>query len=109
MNIPYDSPQLSAILTALSHPKRRGMVHYLSLQPTSVQRLATIYDLSLPAIHKHIRILLTANLIVRKKVGRTNFIALQPQSLAIAQAWITQYRTEWGSVHAALNNYITGL
>jgi DNA-binding transcriptional ArsR family regulator len=105
MNILYDSPQLDSILDALSHQKRRGIVHDLSLQPTTVGQLAKYRAISLPSIHKHIRILENAGLIVRKKVGRTNFVALKQDSLALVQAWIGQYRTEWGNVNATLENY----
>jgi DNA-binding transcriptional ArsR family regulator len=107
MNIPpYDSPQLESVLGALAHSKRRGIIHDLSLQPATVGQLATAHGLSLPAIHKHIRTLEEAGLIVRKKVGRTNFVALKSRSLELAQAWIMQYRTSWGSDEATLHNYI---
>jgi predicted transcriptional regulator len=57
MNILYDSPQLDSILDALANQKRRGIIHDLSLQPATVGQLARRHELSLPAIHKHIRIL----------------------------------------------------
>jgi DNA-binding transcriptional ArsR family regulator len=107
MNIPlYDSPLLDTVLGALAHPKRRGIIHDLSLHPATVGQLAADHQLSLPAIHKHIRTLEEANLIVRKKVGRTNFVALKVGALVSAQAWIMQYRTGWGSDEATLDNYI---
>jgi DNA-binding transcriptional ArsR family regulator len=107
MDIPYDSPELDSVFGALAHPKRRAIIHDLSLHPATVGRLATDHNLSLPAIHKHIRTLEEANLIVRKKVGRTNFVALKVGSLTLAQNWITQYRTGWGSDEATLHNYIS--
>jgi DNA-binding transcriptional ArsR family regulator len=69
----YDSAQLDSVFGALANPKRRGIVHVLSLGPATVAQLAGDHDLSLPAIHKHIRALEEADLIVRRKVGRTNF------------------------------------
>jgi DNA-binding transcriptional ArsR family regulator len=109
MIIPFDYPQLDALLDALSHQKRRGIIHNLSLQPATVSQLANKFDLSLPAIHKHIRILENSKLIARKKSGRTNFVALNPESLGIVQSWIMQYHTEWGNVDASLENYVTGM
>jgi len=106
MNIPYDSPELDSVLGALANQKRRGILHELSLNPNPVSRLARNFELSLPAIHKHIRILETAGLIVRKKSGRTNFIALNPQTLRLAQRWIGQYQTQWSGADASLTNYI---
>ncbi len=82
------------------------MIHELSFHPATVSQLAKSYDLSLPAIHKHIRLLEEARLISRKKAGRTNFVALNKESLRLAQKWIMQYRTEWGNNAETLENYI---
>jgi DNA-binding transcriptional ArsR family regulator len=107
MNIRYDSSALDSILDALANQKRRGIVHDLSFQPATVGQLAQHYGLSLPAIHKHIRTLERAELIVRKKAGRTNFVALNQTTLGLAQRWIMQYQTEWGNTAATLENYIS--
>lgn len=104
-----NSSQLDEIFAALSNDKRRGMINYLSFQPATVTMLATEFDLSLPAIHKHIRVLEQANLILRKKVGRTNFVALNKVALVIAQDWISRYQTEWGNDKESLENYIASL
>ncbi len=101
--------QLDNVFAALSHSKRRDMVHSLSFRPATVTQLAEEYGLSLPAIHKHIRSLEKAGLIHRKKVGRTNFVALNHASLRLIQTWSGQYRTEWGSDEETLENYIAGL
>lgn len=107
MNIAYDSPQLDIVLGALANQKRRGILHDLSLQPATVGQLARHNDLSLPAIHKHIRCLEEAELIIRKKNGRTNFVALNQATMGIAQQWIMQYKTGWGNKSATLENYIS--
>jgi DNA-binding transcriptional ArsR family regulator len=107
MEIPYDSPQLDSALEALANQKRRGILHDLSLSPATVKQLADRHSLSLPAIHKHILILESAELIIRKKSGRTNFIALNQKTLRLAQAWINQYKASWGSPSATLENYIS--
>lgn len=107
MHIPDDSPQLDNILDALANQKRRGIIHDLSLHPATVGQLARNHALSLPAIHKHIRTLETAKLIVRKKTGRTNFVALNGATLGLAQTWITQYNVGWGNAQATLENYIS--
>ena len=109
MVLAIDSPQLDHLFNALGHAKRRGMLNTLSFRPATVSQLAEEYSLSLPAIHKHIRVLEEARLIRRKKVGRTNFVALNRQSLKAAQDWIMQYRTDWGSDQETLENYIASL
>ena len=68
--------------------------------------LARNQRLTLPAIHKHIRMLEAAGLILRRKSGRTNFVVLNAESLGVAQRWIMQYHVEWSSPHATLENYI---
>jgi DNA-binding transcriptional ArsR family regulator len=107
MNILYDSPQLDTILDALANQKRRGIIHDLALRPATVGQLARNQELSLPAIHKHIRRLEDAKLILRKKAGRTNFVALDATTLGLVRSWITQYNVTWGNAQATLENYIS--
>jgi DNA-binding transcriptional ArsR family regulator len=109
MSMSIDSPQLDSLFSALAHKKRRGIIETLSFRPATVTQLALEYDLSLPAIHKHIRSLEEAKLIRRKKAGRTNFVALDRKSLKSAQDWIMQYRTDWGNDNETLENYIASL
>jgi DNA-binding transcriptional ArsR family regulator len=109
MEISYDSQLLDKILDALANQKRRAIIHDLSLQPSTVKHLASNHRLTLPAIHKHIRILENSKLILRKKSGRTNFVALNSNSLALAQNWISQYHVAWSNPKATLDNYITRL
>lgn len=109
MNISHDSIQLDTILDALANQKRRGIVHELSLYPATVSHLARNEDLSLPAIHKHIRRLEAAGLILKKKSGRTNFVVLNPETLRIAQDWIMQYDTYRANPNATLENYISSM
>ena len=101
------STLLDNVYAALSHAKRRGIVLTLSFHPATVSQLAAEYDLSLPAIHKHLRTLEEAGLIRRKKVGRTSFVAISRASLQEAKGWISQFHTEWGSDSESLENYIS--
>jgi DNA-binding transcriptional ArsR family regulator len=98
---------LDAVFTALANDKRRAMVFDLSLTPSTIGELAVRYKLTLPAMHKHIGVLEAAQLIRRKKSGRTNFVTLDPTALKALQAWIMQYNTAWSNVDATLSNYIT--
>ncbi len=106
MNESSNSPQLDTVFAALAHPKRRQMIYALALTPATVGQLAREHELSLPAMHKHVRALEQAGLVLRKKAGRTNFLALRKKSLLAAQAWICQYRAEWGNDEETLTNYI---
>ena len=82
-------------------------MHDLSLAPATVGQLAKQQNLSLPAIHKHIRSLEQANLIVRKKNGRTNYVTLNIATLGLLRGWIDQYHTGWSNGRATHENYIT--
>jgi len=106
---PVTSDQLDAIFAALSHAKRRGILTTLAFRPTTVSQLSEEYQLSLPAIHKHIRLLEIAQLIQRRKVGRTNFVALRREGLRTAQTWLSQYHAYWGNDSETLDNYLANL
>ncbi len=101
----YSTKQLDIILEALANQHRRDIVYTLSLQPTSISRLASMQGLSLPAIHKHIKILDHAGIILRKKTGRIVFLTLNRKSLYTLQQWLTQYQAYWGTDAERLSNY----
>ena len=96
---------LDNVFEALANKHRREIIYALSLQPSSINRLASTRGLSLPAIHKHIKVLENGGLIIRKKIGRTNFLALNRKSLRGLQEWVNQYHTYWGSDEETLENY----
>jgi len=77
----------------------------LGLQPCSIRYLASIRGLALQAIHKHIKFLEKAGMLIRKKIGRTNFLTLNRDSLRGLQDWIMQFQTYWGNDEETLENY----
>ena len=109
MNKKYSGAELDDVFDALANEKRRLMINTLAYRPATVSQLAKESKLSLPAIHKHIRILEKAGLIERRKVGRTNFVALKKRSLNSVQGWLKQFRAEWGNDKETLDNYIAGM
>lgn len=109
MKKPTSLPDLDIIFEALANKHRRKIVYALGLQPHSITQLAAQQDLSLPAIHKHIKILEGAGMILRKKVKQTNFLALNKQSLWGLQEWLRQYQAYWGNYEETLENYVNYL
>jgi DNA-binding transcriptional ArsR family regulator len=101
-HIPHD---LDKIFEALANEHRRDIIYLVGLQPYSINQLATLRNLSLPAIHKHIKILKAANLLEEKKIGRTHVVTLNRQSLRLLQDWLMQYHAYWGSSDETLENY----
>lgn len=68
----YSAPALDATFAALSDATRRGILARLALGETSISDLAAPYDISLPAVSKHLRVLERANLVGRRKDGRVH-------------------------------------
>jgi DNA-binding transcriptional ArsR family regulator len=105
MTTSYNTRELDKVFEALANEHRREIIYVLSLQPASIGQLASMRGLSLPAIHKHIKILETGGMIIRKKTGRTNFLALNRNSLRVLQDWLSQYHAYWGTNEETLENY----
>ena len=99
------SDRQNKVFEALANEHRREIILALSLQPYSISQLASMRGLSLPAIHKHIRALEDAGLILRKKTGRVNFLALNREPLRGLQEWVDQFHPYWGSDRETLENY----
>ncbi|MBC7462842.1 MAG: winged helix-turn-helix transcriptional regulator [Actinobacteria bacterium] len=97
--------KLDLLFDALANEHRREIIFSLGLQPSSISQLASLRGLSLPAIHKHLKVLESAGLINRKKSGRVNFITLNRASLRGVQAWLNQFHTYWDSSSETLSNY----
>ena len=104
-----DAKQLDQVLAALANEKRRRVVYSLGLQPASIGQLAKQQRSSLPAIHRHIKVLEQAKLVRRKKSGRVNFLALDRTGLLLMQDWVNQYHAYWGTEGETLENYIASI
>jgi DNA-binding transcriptional ArsR family regulator len=100
-----DPEELDRVFAALANRHRREMVQLLALQPYSISRLAALRGLSLPAINKHVGVLLEAGVIRRRKIGRTTFLTLDREALRTLQAWLGQYHAYWGTDRETLENY----
>ncbi len=107
--ITNDVKKLDQVLAALANEKRRRIVYSLGLQPASIGELAKQQRSSLPAIHRHIKVLERAKLVQRKKSGRVNFLALDRTGLLLMQGWIQQYHAYWGTQEETLENYISSI
>ena len=101
----HSSYYLDRMFEAFAHKHRREIVYLLGLQPHSISKLASLRNLSLPAIHKHIKVLENADIIIRKKIGQTSFLSLNRKSLLGLQSWLNQYHTYWGNNKESLENY----
>jgi DNA-binding transcriptional ArsR family regulator len=91
----YSTIGLDRTFGALADPTRRAMIQRLARGECSVTGLAQPFDMSLPAISKHVRILEHAGILVRRKTGRTVRCRLQPRPLEEATRWVEQHRMFW--------------
>jgi len=105
MRKPFIPRDLDTIFEALANEHRRNIIYVLSLQPYAIHQLASLRNLSLPAIHKHIKILKTSHLVQDKKIGRTHFLTLNRDALRLLQEWLMQYHVYWGNNEETLDNY----
>ena len=96
---------LDGLFDALANGHRREMVRLLGLQPHSISGLARIRGLSLPAINKHVRVLVDAGVVNRRKLGRTTFLTLDRKSMRDLQAWLGEFHAYWGNEKETLENY----
>lgn len=80
---------------ALAHPTRRAILARLASGPASVKELTAPFDMSQPAISKHLKILERAGLISHGRSSQRHPRALEAKPLAEANAWLEEYRRFW--------------
>jgi DNA-binding transcriptional ArsR family regulator len=97
---------LDATFRALADPTRRAMVARLARGDATVSELAEPFDVSLPAISKHLRVLEAAGLLRRERQGRAHRCRLRPEPLAGAAEWIAHYRAFWEARFDALGRHL---
>ncbi len=97
---------LDATFSALGDPIRRAIVARLSRGECSVTNLAQPFDVSLPAISKHLRVLEKAGLLARRREGRVHRCRLVTRPLKDAEEWIVRYRQFWEQRLDALSEYL---
>ncbi|MEO8255911.1 MAG: metalloregulator ArsR/SmtB family transcription factor [Acidobacteriota bacterium] len=100
---------LSTIFAALADPTRRAIMARLVAGDAPVKDLAEPFELSGPAITKHLKVLERAGLISRSRQGQQRPCRLEPRALAPAADWIEQYREMWEERLARLDAYLKSI
>jgi DNA-binding transcriptional ArsR family regulator len=96
---------LTELLKAVSDSTRRSLLTLLCQQGKSrVTDLARVYDLSLNAVSKHIKVLEKAGLVRRETVGRTHWIAADLTQTAVIEDWLKLLKSIWALRLESLNN-----
>jgi DNA-binding transcriptional ArsR family regulator len=100
---------LDSTFAALADPTRRAILARLALGETSVTELAKPFEMSMPAISKHLKVLERAGLIDRGRDAQTRPARLNPAALKTAAAWIDEYRRFWEESFDRLDVYLQRL
>ncbi len=101
--------RLDAIFGALSDPTRRAILARLAAGEASVLELARPFDLSQPAISKHLKVLERAGLISRGRDAQRRPCRLEAGSLAAIDGWLDRYRKLWEDRFARLDDVLSDL
>ena len=98
--------RLSTTFAALADPTRRAILARLSSGEKSVTELAEPFDLSLPAISKHLKVLQRAGLIAQGRKAQWRPCRLEPGPLKDVAEWLEHYRRFWDKSFDRLNDYL---
>ena len=101
--------RLSTTFSALADPTRRAILARLVLGETSVTELAEPFDMSLPAISKHLKVLERAGLIARSREAQWRPCRLEPAALKPVDEWLEAYRRLWEERFDRLDDYLHDL
>jgi DNA-binding transcriptional ArsR family regulator len=100
---------LDATFAALADPTRRAILARLASGETSVKDLCEPFELSQPAISKHLKVLERAGLIARSREAQSRPARLKPEPLKQAADWIDHYRKFWEESFDRLDAYLQSL
>lgn len=98
--------QLSVTFAALAEPTRRAMLARLAQGEATVNELAGPFDLTLPAVSKHLKVLRTAGLVEQGRRAQWRPCRLRPEPLREVAVWISQYREFLGDSFDRLDEYL---
>ncbi len=101
--------KLTLTFMALSDPTRRAILAKLSSGEATVQELSKPFDMSAPAITKHLKVLEKAGLISRGKAAQWRPCRIEVESLKAAADWIGDYRKFWEESFDRLDSYLETL
>src|SRR5438552_3971323 len=98
--------QLSSTFAALAEPTRRSILQRLTRGEATVNELAEPFEISLPAISKHLKVLERAGLIARGRTAQWRPCRLRGEPLSEASAWILRYREFWEGSFDRLDEHL---
>jgi DNA-binding transcriptional ArsR family regulator len=104
-----DEERLSETFAALANSTRRAILARLADGAATVNELAEPFEMTLPAISKHIKVLERAGLVVRAQQAQYRPCALEPARLEEVSTWAEQYRPVWEARFERMDDYLARL
>jgi DNA-binding transcriptional ArsR family regulator len=104
-----DEDRLNETFAALANPTRRAILAQLARGEATVNELASPFELTLPAISKHIKALERAGLVTRGHLAQYRPCALDASPLAEVASWAEQYRPVWEARFDRMDDYLKRL
>jgi DNA-binding transcriptional ArsR family regulator len=104
-----DEQRLTETFAALASPVRRAILARLAVGEATVNELAEPFEMRLPAISKHLKVLERAGLITRGHRAQYRPCALDPRPLAQVATWAEQYRSIWETRFDQMGEYLSKL
>lgn len=104
--VKHSAVSLNQTFAALADPTRRRILAQLAQGDRCVTSLARRYEMSLPAVSKHLRVLERAGLLRRRRYGRVHEMQLQAKPLKQAAQWVEEYRKFWEGSLDRLAEYL---
>ena len=104
-----ETDYLSTTFAALADPTRRAILAQLALGESSVNQLAEPFDISLPAISRHLKVLENAGLITRGREAQWRPCKLNPEQLKPVDDWLDTYRRFWEAQFKRLDSLLQDL
>lgn len=101
-----DDVILNDVFSVLSDPTRREIIKQLAQGEMTVMKLAEPFEMSLPAISKHLKVLEKAGLVSQRKEGRYRYYYLNPTSLDQASIWLEDLKQYWTSQLSRLERFL---
>src|ERR1700741_1748679 len=100
---------VSATFSALADPTRRAILARLALGETSVSELAEPFEMSLPAVSKHLKVLEGAGLLQRGREAQWRPCRIEPHALKAVADWLERYRRFWAESFDRLEDYLSDM
>ena len=97
------------VFQAIADPTRRAILDLLARQPLTLNGVAEHFEISRPAISKHIKILAECGLVVIRRQGRERYCEVQLDKLNEVSNWVEQYRLLWEQRFDRLDEYLSEL